>query len=180
MKKERKVVWVKPSSNINRCPVRLVEKYINLLPKGGSKPNFYLQSLRKTKPTCWYSVNPVGINTLRKIIGTLLKNAGLDGYFTNHSLHRTCGTRLFQAGISTKLVKEITGHVSDAVNKYQSTSDEQRIGVAAIIQGDVNEKKLSEAVQMEVVPQVESISIEEKFKLPKFKLPVSTRSEGKK
>ena len=48
MKKERKIVWIKPNVNVNRCPVRLVEKYLNLLPVGGSKPNLYLHSLRKT------------------------------------------------------------------------------------------------------------------------------------
>ena len=31
-KKDRKVVWVFPSENIVHCPVRLVDKYISLLP----------------------------------------------------------------------------------------------------------------------------------------------------
>ena len=47
MKKERKVVWIKPNSDWNRCPVRLVEKYLNLIPYGGSKGNLYVQSLKK-------------------------------------------------------------------------------------------------------------------------------------
>ena len=95
MKKERKVVRIKPCNNMFRCPIRLVEKYINLLPSHGKKPNFYLQSLKITKPSCWYQTTPVGVNTIRKVVGSLLKNAGLDGYFTNHSLYRTCATRLF-------------------------------------------------------------------------------------
>ena len=37
MRKERKIVWIKPSLNQKRCPVRLVEKYIKLLPKSGKK-----------------------------------------------------------------------------------------------------------------------------------------------
>ena len=45
MKKTRKEVWIKPNSDWRRCPVRLIEKYLNLLPKHGLKPNFYLQSL---------------------------------------------------------------------------------------------------------------------------------------
>ena len=168
MKKERKIVWIKPSVNMNRCPVRLVEKYMNLLPVWGSKQNFYVQSLKKPKPFCWYSTMPVGINNVRKVIGRLLKDAGLDGYFTNHSLRRTCATRLFQAGTSSKLVKEITGHVSDAVNKYQSTSDAQRMAVSSIIQGD--SPKLSEAAGFEIVQDSPKISDEVKFKLPKLNL----------
>ena len=117
---------VKPNSNMVRCPVRTIEKYLNLLPLVGVKPNLYLQSLKKTKPHCWYSTVPVGINSIRKVVGEMLKNAGLDGYFTNHSLRRTCATQLFQAGQDVKLVKEITGHVSDSVYKYQITSDAQK------------------------------------------------------
>ena len=69
-------------------------------------------------------------------MSSMLKDAGLDGYFTNHSLRRTCATHLFQAGESTKIVKEITGHISDVVNKYQSTSDAQKTRASNIIQGN--------------------------------------------
>ena len=175
MKKERKVVWVKPSNNITRCPVRLVEKYMNLLPVGGAKGNFYMQSLRKPKPFTWYSANPVGINSLRKVVGTLLRDAGLDGYFTNHSLRRTCATRLFQAGADVKLVKEITGHVSDAIHKYQTTSDQQRMDLSSVIQNGVRDIKLSQADHMEVMEVSKDVSVDEKFKLPKLKLPISSQ-----
>ena len=126
MKKECKVMWIKPNDDRRRCPLWLIEKYFALLPLTRIKPNLYLQTLCKTKPNCWYSTVPIGIYSLRKVVSSMLKDAGLDGYFTNHSLHRTCATRLFQAGENSKIVKEITGHVSDAVNKYQETSNEQR------------------------------------------------------
>ena len=72
MKKERKVVWVKPNTVMNRCPAHLVEKYINLLPKTGVKPNLYLQSLKKPKPNCWYSTMPMGVNKVRKVVSNML------------------------------------------------------------------------------------------------------------
>ena len=149
MKKTRKEVWIKPGMNWKRCPVRLIEKYLHLLPKTGVKPNFYLQSLKRTKPSCWYSTMPVGSNTLHKVVGTLLKNAGLDGFFSNHSLRRTCATRLFQAGQSSKIVKEITGHISDAVEKYQTTSTDQKMHVSGILQGEIQPIKLSQAEPMQ-------------------------------
>ena len=88
LKKERKVVWIFPSSNINRCLVRLVDKYVSLCPEVGpkNKPNFYLRSLEKTNPAQWYGVQPIGKNSLSKVVKNLLKSANLDGYFTNHSL----------------------------------------------------------------------------------------------
>ena len=66
----------------------------------------------------------------------MLKDAGSDGFFTNYSLHRTAATCLFQAGQNVKLIKEITGHVSDAVEKYEITSDKQRMDLSSIIQGE--------------------------------------------
>ena len=170
LKKERKIVWIKPNVNKIRCPVRLVEKYLNLLPQWGTKPNFYLQSLKKIKPNVWYSTVPVGINNIRKVTGNLLKDAGLDGYFTNHSLRRTCATHLFQAGTDVKLIKEITGHVSDAVHKYQTTSDQQRMTVSEIIQG--NGPKLSQASPMGIVEDQPKVADEVKFALPKFEMPI--------
>ena len=81
-----------------RCPVRLVEKYLRLLPTGGMKPNLYLHSLRKPKPHTWYGETPLGINKVRAVVKDMLRDAGLDGFFTNHSMRRTAATRLFQAG----------------------------------------------------------------------------------
>ena len=135
LKKERKVVWIKPSKNVNRCPVRIVGKYLSLLPKSCTKTNLYLHSLKRPQPTCWFSTNPLGINKVRKVVGDMLKNAGLNGFFTNHSLRRTAATRLFRAGKNVKLIKEITGHVSNAVEKHEITSDEQRMELSEIIQG---------------------------------------------
>ena len=178
MKKERKIVWVKPNSNWQRCPVRIVEKYLRLLPfECNAKKNLYLQSLKKPRPYCWYSTMPVGINKVRKVVSSMLKQARLDGFFTNHSLHRTCATRLFQAGESVKVVKEITGHISDAVHKYQTTSDAQKMHVSDIIHGNVKPINLSQAPQMELVPAVKPVSNEEKFKLEPLKLKVDSKNE---
>ena len=46
MRKQHKIVWVHPSENITKCPVRLVDKYIGLCPRYYKKANFYLQSLQ--------------------------------------------------------------------------------------------------------------------------------------
>ena len=33
MKKERKIVWIKPNVNLVRCPVHIIQKYMSLLPR---------------------------------------------------------------------------------------------------------------------------------------------------
>ena len=70
----------------------------------------------------------------------MLKDAGLDGFFTNHSLRRTAAMRLFRAGQNVKLIKEVTGHVSNAVEKYEMTSDQQCMDISSILQAEPIEK----------------------------------------
>ena len=156
MKSDRKIVWVCPSSNIDRCPVRLVEKYMKLCPENYyAKPNFYLQSLQKPTPSRWYASQVVGENTLGKVIKTMLHDARIDGYFTGHSLRRSGTTRLFQAGVDRKIIKEISGHKSDTVDCYAITSDEQKQEISAIIAqkpqgGQVMEQECKEITETEV------------------------------
>ena len=153
MRNDRKIVWVYPSEDVVRCPVRLVEKYMKLLPAispNTKKYNFYLRSLEKFTPTQWYGEQVVGVNTLKKVTQKLLKNAKLDGFFTNHSLRRSGSTRLFTNGIDRKLVKEFTGHRSDAVDQYQITSDEQRQEMSEIIGGKKKQESVENVSKLEL------------------------------
>ena len=153
MRKDRKIVWVYPSSNIQRCPVRQVDKYLGLCPPVDNEKkrnNLYLRSLSKTTPAQWYSTRVLGINAIKKTVGSLLKDAKLDRYFTNYSLPRSSTTRLFQARVDRKLVKEFTGHSSDAVDKYQITSHDQRKHISSIISGEnPSNDKPKEAVKID-------------------------------
>ena len=151
MRRDRKTVWIYPNfANPSRCAVRLIDKYLGLCPPYYKKPNFYLQSLTKPGPNQWYGEQVVGSNTIGKVVKKLMQSAGIEGFFTNHSTRRTGGTRLFRAGVQRKLVKEATGHSSDAIDKYQITSDEQREMMSKIIAGDVPNN----------VREVESIRVE--------------------
>ena len=145
MRRDRKVVWVHPNySQPERCTVTLVDKYVSLCPTDfHKKANFYLQSKQKPNPACWYSREVVGQNTIGKIIGCLMESAGYEGFFSGHSLRRSGGTRLFQAGVQRKLVKEMTGHTSDAIDKYQVTSDSQKNAMSRILQGNPIDSKIS-------------------------------------
>ena len=63
----------------------------------------------------------------------VLRNAKLDGFFTNHSLHRTGTSQLFQAGIDKKLVKDYSGHRSDAPDQYQIISEQQKETISKVL-----------------------------------------------
>ena len=157
--RDRKQVWIYPNNdNVDRCPVRLISKYLSLCPETYfKKENFYLQSLQKPTPKHWYGGQVVDQNTLSKVIKKMMEKAEIAGHFTNHSARQTGGTRLFQAGIDRKLVKESTGHCSDAVNKYQITSHERHREMANVLacngQGNMKGKSSAddeESVQKEV------------------------------
>ena len=62
MRKDHKIVWIFPSENVNRCPVRLIDKYMSLCPAIGPKsiPNFYLICLDKINPAQWFSNRVLG------------------------------------------------------------------------------------------------------------------------
>ena len=164
MRKDRKVVWVYPSSNINRCPVRLIEKYLSLCPLFYCKSNFYLRALQKPTPKCWYAEQVVGENTIGKVVKKLMEQAKIEGFFTNHSLRRSGGTRLFLAGVDRKIVKEVTGHLSDAVDKYQVTSEDQQKNLSKII-GNTHETD-----KVGTLEKVETIVIDKKEDLATVKL----------
>ena len=130
--------------DINHCPVRIIDKYMSLCPAvtdKTKKSNFYLQSLEKTNQAQWYEVQPVGKNTLSKVVGKLLKSGNLDGYFTKHSLRHTSTTRLFQVGVDKKIIKEIIGHTSDVLVKYQVTSLQQKEVVSKILKNETTPNK---------------------------------------
>ncbi len=52
-----------------------------------------------------------------------MKQAGIDGRFSNHSLRATTTTQIFQKGVDEQLIKCVTGHKSDAVRLYKRPSD---------------------------------------------------------
>ena len=78
----------------------------------GRDDAFYLTPLQKYHDKIWFSRQPVGHNTLQKLIPTACSEAGIKGHRTNHSLRATAATALYKAGIDEQLIMEQTGHVS--------------------------------------------------------------------
>lgn len=117
----------------DRCPLSLVSKYISLCPMENLRSSFYLKPLQKPKADQWYGKQPVGHNMLSAMVSNMMKDAGITGNFTNHSLRVTTVTRLFQNNVDTKLITKQTGHRSDAVERYKRISDVQRMEVSSLL-----------------------------------------------
>ncbi len=128
-----KTVNIYPDPNPSHCPVRIFEKYVSLLPKEGCHEELYLHPLTKLNSTQWFSDQPLGVNTLRDTVKRLANAAGLEGKFINHSLRATAASRMYQAGVPEKFIKEVTGHKSDAVQMYEHTSEQMKRRVSAML-----------------------------------------------
>ena len=132
--KQKKVIQHNNTANPGRCPVRIFKMYMQLCPAKRPGDSFYLQPLKNPKKGCWFSIKPLGHNTLENMVKTMCKEAGIPGHKTNHSLWATAVTRLFNAGVEEQLIMERTGHASvDGVRSYKHTSDDQRAALSEIM-----------------------------------------------
>jgi len=73
----REMAFFEDEQNTERCHVRLLEKYIAVRPYDAEP--FYLQPLKKFSETTWFSVQPVGHNSISKVISEIHKAAKLHG-----------------------------------------------------------------------------------------------------
>lgn len=94
-----------------------------------------MRSLAKPSKTQWYADVRVGVNTISKVVKTLCGKAGLDGFYTNHSLRATSATRMYEADLPEQLICEKTGHRSDAVRTYKRTGRAQEQAASDAVQG---------------------------------------------
>ena len=49
------------------------------------------------------------------MVKMMMAKAGIEGYFTHHSLRATAVSRLSQEGVNDKLIRGVTGHRLEAL-----------------------------------------------------------------
>ena len=127
----------------NHCVVCVLDAYIQKLPE--SPDDFYLRPLLKTPHSGpRYACAKVGVNTLKKILPDLSKEAGVGVHYTNHSLRATAITRMYEGGVPENLISEKSGHKSiKALRSYESTSIQQEKGAGSMISGEASSGDLS-------------------------------------
>ena len=150
---KRKVVWAyKNLKNPERCPVELYTKYLSHVRKETSDNAFYLRTLPKPNGNIWYYIKAAGRETLGNVVKNIMTNAGYKGHFTNHSLRRSCATRLYDAGIPEQVIQETTGHrSSDGVKAYKCTSTSLKRKASEILQGNLHKIETSTSMEVEEV-----------------------------
>ncbi len=124
------------------------EKYVQSCPQDGLKKALYLLPKRVVRDAQLFTANPIGHNTLKNMVKSIMSQANIKGNFTNHSLRVTTATRLYQVGVSEQLISNQTGHRSDAVTKYKRPSLDQIQNISDVLQGNTKKIKLDTAAQV--------------------------------
>ena len=102
----------------NPCIVKLFKKYTSMVSE---------LSRRYFRPskTCYKFENVlVGVHKLNSLLPSLTTAVGLEPK-TAHSLRVTCASTLFQNNVEEKLIRERTGHISNALFRYEKPWEEQ-------------------------------------------------------
>ncbi len=101
-----------------------------------------LKPLQNPKGNIWYSGQPVGHNKLSSTVGRLCEQAGIEGFFTNHSLRTSAATRLCDAGVDEQLIMLRTGHRSTAgVRSYKRATEALKKQTSRVLNDCSNLKK---------------------------------------
>ena len=80
--------------------VSLYKLYTSLCPADHPDSAFYLAPLTHPKENCWFKQVPLGHCKLAEVVPRLMRSASIPGYFTNHSLHVTAATRLYDVEVT--------------------------------------------------------------------------------
>ena len=164
-----KVVQIYAHPNTAHCPIRLYEKYIGLLPETKKYDALYMHPKVHCVPNCWYIDRPMGIVQITPTFKRLCKIIGkTDKKYVNQSLRATNATRMTDEHIDTQMIKDFTGHRSNAVEGYKHINDNVHHHASSVIQGHAP-KNVTATISN--APDDSEIGIESENATPNKKLP---------
>ena len=113
-----------------QCLVEIFRLYTGLVETHAKEVTaFYL---KPSKTRFAFEKVPVGINSLNKILPEMCDAADFKRK-TAHSLRVTCVSSLFNPGIKEKLIRERSGHRSNALLQYEKPTEENVSKVSKIL-----------------------------------------------
>lgn len=105
---QRNATWkLKKQGTIFRTQTYITNKhYIEICRNCGESPTFYHRPFENgTDNELRFSQQSIGLNKLFSIMKTLFLEAGIPGYYTNHSGKHTLATTSYQAGVPKTMRK---------------------------------------------------------------------------
>ena len=106
------------SPGSKRCPVQTIKSYLSHLNPEVEflfqRPQTESTRFNSEEDSVWFERKVLGHNTLENMLKNMSQRAGIQPYFTNHSLRATTVTILSSENVETRQIKAVTGHKSDA------------------------------------------------------------------
>ena len=131
-------------SNFPKSTYKLIQTYFEALKRCGIQEGaFYRRPLQPIAGKIRYAKVPIGVNSISQLLPNAAAAAGLKGNFTGHSGKVSCATALFQSDVDEQLIKERTGHRSDAVRIYKRTAIEQQRNISRLLDYSPSNKKVT-------------------------------------
>ena len=163
---DNKVVKQYSSADLgNKCCVSILKLYLSKLPPKVLKDKssvFYWKAKEKipyNADSPWFTSNPIGRNQLESMVGKMCGRIGIEGK-TNYSLRATGTTRLFEANVPEKMIKNRT-----ALRMYETSSVTQERAVSKIL-SDKDAKQFDSVVSESCTVNVDQVKLEQCNPIP--------------
>ena len=156
-------------SNKEITVYKLFKNYIECI--GDQGPFYRKPLLPRFLGDIQFSDLPMSAKTLGSYIQAMMTEAGFSGNYTGHSGKVTLATRLYQQGVDEQLIKERTGHRSDAVRCYKRTSAEQQKHISGLV--DIPEKNKENVGSPKKIDQLSGASNTKKRRVLTDHVPVN-------
>ena len=122
------------SNNHERCLIKIYSRYFELVSKlcmNARANEFYFQAFHDLKRFVLKNC-VVGIHSLNGILPSLCAAIRTERK-TSHRLCVTCVSKLFNASVEEKLIRNRSGHVSDALLGYKKSCADQELKVSNVL-----------------------------------------------
>ena len=95
---------------------------------------------RKAQSQIWYNKAPLSKNEIGKFMAEAAKRTGLPGNVTNHSVRKTCVSRLMDAEVSVNYVAQLSGHKDlKSLDSYKVASVDHQRHMSLVLSRSTNE-----------------------------------------
>ena len=120
---------------------------------------FYLaiKHQRKATDAVWYKNSPLGKNEIGKLLTKAAQNAGLPGRVTNHSVRKTCISRLLDSDVPEIYVTQLSRHRNlKSLDSYKSASIQHQRRMSSALSRSTSTSELQAVGNTQTATEVES------------------------
>ena len=115
---------------------------------------------RKATDAVWYKKSPLGKNEIGKLLTKAAQNAGFPGRVTNHSVRKTCISRLLDSDVPENYVAQLSGHRNlKSLDSYKSASIQHQRRMSLALSRSTTTSELQAVGNTQATTTVESTSM---------------------